>query len=194
MFNKYRSALRKWWCILALITSDSREWYSSLHLSLALFSPFRDRWLVPMIVKAAVNIAKKKLQLICPWTNYFSLFHSRILQYISVFQTGCANKSFGDDVKMQTANWVGLGWSLRFCSSKFPSDANAADPWTTLWGVICSQISISILTGSPDESCWEVFSLNTRYVLSLPTSILQLSRYQWNVQEFNSIMKLSTWS
>ena len=124
MFNKYRSALRKWWCILALITSDSREWYSSLHLSLALFSPFRDRWLVPMIVKAAVNIAKKKLQLICPWTNYFSLFHSRILQYISVFQTGCANKSFGDDVKMQTANWVGLGWSLRFFiySNNFPGN------------------------------------------------------------------------
>ena len=66
---------------------------------LALFSPLRDRRSVPMIVKAAVNLHG----LISPLC-YFSHLHSRILQYISVFQTACANESLGGVVKVQTAN------------------------------------------------------------------------------------------
>ena len=89
---------------------------------LALFSPLRNRWSVPMIIKAAVNLHG----LISP-LHYFSHLHSRILQYISVFQTACANESLGGVVKVQTANWIGLGWSLRFCisSNKFPGNAHS---------------------------------------------------------------------
>ena len=54
---------------------------------------------MPMTVKAAVNLHG----LISPLC-YFSHLHSRILQYISVFQTECANESLGGVVKVQTAN------------------------------------------------------------------------------------------
>lgn len=39
---------------LSLITSDSRGWYSGLYLGFISSSPFRDKWSLPIIVKAVV--------------------------------------------------------------------------------------------------------------------------------------------
>lgn len=63
------------------------------------------------------------------WKTFFSQRYSKKtlfedLLYISVFLVGSTNESPGDIIKRKVANWIDLGWSLRFCiSNSFPINA-----------------------------------------------------------------------
>lgn len=81
-----------------------------------------DRWSVPIIVKAIVTLPMDIPR------HYILVFF--ILEYCNIsvfFLIECANESPEDVVKMQIANWVGLGQGQRvyISSNKLPGNPHS---------------------------------------------------------------------
>lgn len=62
---------------------------------------------------------------------YLWLVPNLLLHLISISQI-LMSYNFHGSCELPESGSIGLGWSLRFCISKLPGDANSAGPWTTL--------------------------------------------------------------